>query len=195
MDALGVSITDGQATTPATVNITVTAVNDAPVATGSATLGAINEDTADPPGATITSLFGGNFSDATDNQPPNGSIPNAFAGIAISNYTIDAAKGAWQYSHDNGNNWTALNTATPTTAITLSATDMLRFVPAANYNGPATALSANLLETGFAITTAATVNLTVTGTGGTTHISMTTVALSEPINAVNDAPTFISSTR
>ena len=190
LDALGVSITDGQATTPATVNITVTAVNDAPVATGSATLGAINEDTANPPGATITSLFGGNFSDATDNQPPNGSLPNAFAGIAISNYTIDAAKGAWQYSHDNGNNWTALNTATPTTAITLSATDMLRFVPAANYNGPATALSANLLETGFAITTAATVNLTVTGTGGTTHISTTTVALSEPINAVNDAPTF-----
>ena len=121
LDALGVSITDGQATTPATVNITVTAVNDAPVATGSATLGAINEDTANPPGATITSLFGGNFSDATDNQPPNGSLPNAFAGIAISNYTIDAAKGAWQYSHDNGNNWTALGTATPTTAITLNA--------------------------------------------------------------------------
>ena len=104
-----------------------------------------------------------------------------FAGIAISNYTIDAAKGAWQYSHDNGSNWTALSTATPTAAITLNATDMLRFVPAANYNGPATALSANLLETGFAITTAATVNLTVTGTG-TTHISTTTVALSETIN-------------
>ena len=32
------------------------------------------------------------------------------------------------------------------------ASDLLRFVPAANYNGAATALSANLIESGQAIT-------------------------------------------
>ena len=55
------------------VTITVTAVNDAPVATGSATLAAINEDAAAPAGATVSSLFSGNFSDATD-QVSGGSI-------------------------------------------------------------------------------------------------------------------------
>ena len=72
-------------------------------------------------------------------------------------------------------------------ALTLNASDMLRFVPAANYNGSATALSANLIESGQTITSGATINLTG-ATGGTTHISSGTVALSETINSVNDAP-------
>ena len=185
-DALQISVTDGQATTSATVNVNVTAGNDAPLATGIATLAAINEDAANPPGATLASLFGGNFSDATD-QVSGGSTANIFAGIAISSYTADAGKGAWQYSSNGGSNWTSLGSATATAAITLNATDLVRFVPAANYNGPATALSANLIESGQSITSGATINLTG-ATGGTTHISASTVALSEIVNAVNDAP-------
>ena len=165
---------------------TVNAVNDAPVASGSATLAAINEDAAAPAGATVSSLFGGNFSDATD-QVSGGSSANTFAGIAISSYTVDASKGAWQYSSNGGSNWTALGSATTAAAITLNASDLLRFVPAANYNGAATALSANLIESGQAITSGVTLNLTG-ATGGTTHISSATVALSETVNAVNDAP-------
>ena len=180
------AISDGVATTHATVNINVTPVNDAPGATGSATLAAINEDTASPSGATVSALFGGNFSDATD-QVAGGSSANTFAGIAISSYTVDASKGAWQYSTNGGGSWTPLNSATITAAITLNASDLLRFVPAANYNGAATALSANLIETGFAITSGVTVNLTG-ATGGTTHVSSGTVALSETIIAANDAP-------
>src|SRR5207237_381954 len=117
-----------------------------------------------------------------------GSSANTLAGIAISSYTVDASKGVWQYSTNGGASWTALGAATTTTAITLNASDMLRFVPAANYNGAATALSANLIESGQAITSGATLNLTG-ATGGTTHISSATVALSETITAVNDAPT------
>src|SRR5205814_970799 len=41
--------------------ITISAVNDAPVASGSAALAVINEDTSSPPGDTVSSLFGGNF--------------------------------------------------------------------------------------------------------------------------------------
>ena len=79
-----------------------------------------------------------------------------------------------------------MSAATPA-AITLKSTDFLRFVPAANYNGAATALSANLIETGPTITSGATLDLTG-ATGGATHISSATVALSHTINAVNDAP-------
>ena len=162
-------------------------MNDAPVATGIATLAAIDEDAASPPGATVSVLFAGNFSDAAD-QVLGGSSANSFAGIAISNQTVDASKGAWQYSTDGGGSWTPLAGATTTAAITLNAADLLRFVPAANYNGAATALSANLIESGQGITSGATLDLTAVDTGGTTHISSAAVALSETINAVNDAP-------
>src|SRR5207253_3134251 len=141
----------------------------APTTSGSATLAAINEDTAAPTGASVTSLFSGNFSDTTDTVT-GGSSANTFAGIAISSYTVDASKGAWQYSTDGGTSWTALGAATTTTAITLNASDLLRFVPAANYNGAATALSANVIESGQTITSGTTINLTG-ATGGTTHIS------------------------
>ena len=117
---------------------------------------------------------------------PGGSSADSFAGIAISGYTADASKGTWQYSTD-GTNWNPLNAATLAAAITLKTSDFLRFVPAANYNGPATALSASLIETGSTITSGATIDLTG-ATGGATHISSATVALSETINAVNDAP-------
>jgi hypothetical protein len=186
-DQLNLNVSDSlNASDSKQVTITISPVNDAPVASGSATLAAINEDAAAPAGATVSSLFGGNFSDATD-QVAGGSSANSFAGIAISSYTIDAAKGAWQYSSNGGSSWTALGSATTATAVTLNGTDLLRFVPAANYNGSATALSANLIESGQSITSGATLDLTG-ATGGTTHISSATVALSETISPVNDAP-------
>ncbi len=158
---LDLTIDDGHGgTSSATVTINVSAVNDAPVATGSATLAAINEDPLNPAGATVASLFASHFSDAADNQLPGGSSPDTFAGIAISNYTVDASKGAWQYSTNSGGSWTSLGSATTTAAITLNATDLLRFVPAANFNGAATALSANLIESGQAITSGAILDLT-----------------------------------
>jgi|GEM_PF-1380478 len=117
----------------------------------------------------------------------DGSIANSFAGVAISNYTVDAAKGSWQYS-TNGTNWLNLQSATTITAITLKSADYLRFVPAANYNGLATALTANLIETsGSAITSGATVN--VSGAGGATVYSSAAVSLTNTITPVNDAPT------
>jgi VCBS repeat-containing protein len=186
-DTFTYTITDDHgAASTATVSVTVNAVNDAPVTSGSATLAAINEDAASPAGAMVGALFAGNFSDAAD-QVTGGSSANTFAGIAISSYTADATKGAWQYSTNSGSTWTALGGATTSTAITLNASDMLRFVPALNYNGAATALSANLIESGQSINSGGTLNLTG-ATGGTTHVSSATVALSETITAINDAP-------
>ena len=183
---LEVVASDGNLSTADLFTLNVIAVNDAPVATGIATLAAIDEDTASPPGATVSFLFANNFSDAAD-QVLGGSSANSFAGIAISNHTVDASKGAWQYSTDGGGSWTPLAGATTTAAITLNAADLLRFVPASNYNGVATALSANLIEDGQSITSGATLDLTG-AIGGSTHISSFAVALSEIINVVNDAP-------
>jgi len=180
----------------ATMTFAVTAVNDAPVASGTATLAAIAANSSNPVGDTVSNLFGSCFSDAKD-QVSGGSSANTFAGIAISSYTADASKGAWQYSSDSGANWITLGNATTATALTLVATDKLRFVPAPNYNGAATALTANLIETGEAITNGQIMDLT-NATGGTTAISTATVALNTTINPppappppipVNHAPT------
>ena len=173
--------------TPNRLTITVSAVNDAPVATGTATLAAINEDDPNPVGASVGSLFAARFSDATD-QVSGGSSANTLAGIAISNHTLDASKGAWQYSTDGGANWSALPAGSTAAAVTLVTSDWLRFVPAANYNGAATPLAAHLIESGgAAIVSGAAVDLG-TGTGGSTVYSAATVALNETVNPVNDPP-------
>ncbi|OYT99462.1 MAG: hypothetical protein CFE40_06340 [Burkholderiales bacterium PBB1] len=173
--------------TPNRLTIAVTAVNDAPVATGTATLAAINEDDPAPPGASIGNLFAARFSDATD-QVSGGSSANTLAGIAISNHAAEPSKGAWQYSTDGGVNWSALPAGSTASAVTLTSNDWLRFVPAANYNGAATPLAAHLIESGgAAIVSGATVDLS-TGTGGTTAYSTATVPVVAAVNPVNDPP-------
>ncbi|MCX7311720.1 MAG: Ig-like domain-containing protein, partial [Alphaproteobacteria bacterium] len=172
---------DGQsanhASNTVTATVTVANVNDAPVAAGSATLAAIDEDTANPAGTTVAALFGGNFSDIDG---------DTLAGVAISSYTTNSSRGDYQVSSD-GSNWFGLSDATEALALTLRSTDFIRFVPAANYNGPVTALSAHLIDSGQTVAFRATVDLTG-ATGGATHVSSGLVALGGAINAVNDAP-------
>lgn len=170
-----------------TIGTTITAVNDAPVATGSATLAAIDEDTTNPAGATVSSLFASHFSDSADNVA-GGSTANTFAGIAITSYTEDTSKGVWQYSTGGTGPWVTQGSITTDLAIVLNANDVLRFLPAHDYNGAATPLSAILIESGAAAVSGAGWSMSGTPTGGTTHYSSATVTLGETINAVNDAP-------
>ena len=172
---------------PNRLTIAVSEVNDAPVASGTATLAAINEDSTNPPGASVGSLFADRFSDATD-QVSGGSSANTLAGIAISAHAIDSSKGAWQYSTDGGTSWSALPASSAASAVTLVTSDLLRFLPAANVSGSATPLAAHLIESGGApIVSGAAVDLSA-GTGGSTVYSAATVAVNETINPVNDAP-------
>ncbi|MBX9716712.1 MAG: VCBS domain-containing protein, partial [Burkholderiaceae bacterium] len=72
--------------------------------------------------------------------------------------------------------------------MTLVTTDLLRFLPATNYNGDAPPLAAHLIESGGApIVSGTTVDLSG-GTGGSTVYSAATVAINTTINPVNDAP-------
>ncbi|MFN6054279.1 MAG: tandem-95 repeat protein, partial [Planctomycetia bacterium] len=84
-DSFTFKVNDGSLDSAAvTVTVNITPLNDAPVANGSATLAAVNEDIGtDAPGATVANLFGGSFSDSKDNPS------NTFAGIAVSSYTVD----------------------------------------------------------------------------------------------------------
>ena len=93
-----VSANDGANTTAlGAKTISVSAVNDAPVASGTATLASVNEDVGDSaPGATVSTLFSGNFSDTTDSVS-GGSSANTLAGVAIVDNAVGTGQGVWQY--------------------------------------------------------------------------------------------------
>ncbi|WP_448203752.1 beta strand repeat-containing protein, partial [Azospirillum sp. sgz302134] len=171
--------------TSVTLATSVTAVNDAPVASGSATLASVSED-ATPAGATVASLFAANFSDVAD-AVSGGSNANVLAGIAVVGNAATAAQGVWQYSSDGGASWTAVSTTlSANAALLLSASTLLRFLPAADWNGAPGGLTVHLADGSTTLTTGATANLTATG--GVSAYSVGTVTLATSVTAVNDAP-------
>ncbi len=185
---LGAGVGGTSAYSAGTIALTgaVTAVNDAPIATGAtATMTAIAEDTANPAGATITTLFGALFSDTAD-AVSGGSSANGFAGIAIVGNAASAAQGVWQYW--TGSAWAAVGTVSEGFALVVAAADKLRFVPAANWNGTTPALTVRLVEQSAAsVVSGAHLDLTG-GVGGSTPYSAETIALTGAVTAVNDAP-------
>lgn len=172
------------------VVISITPVNDAPLRTAaSVTLASVPEDTGNPAGAAVNSIFGPIFNDATDTQS-GGSTANALAGIAVVANAATASQGKWQY--DSGSGWTDLPTA-PTLAapFLLKSTDQVRFLPNANWNGTPGQLTVRLIDdSSGAVTTGAGPDLSGAATGGTTAYSnaANAVALGTSITAVNDAP-------
>ena len=169
-DVLEVGVDDGHGgTTSASVTITVNAVNDAPVASGQCDAG------GDQRGCGGAGRSDGEFAvwrqllrchgpgqrrldrqylrRDRDQQLHGGCEQGRLAVLEQWRQQLDGA-----------------GLATTAAAITLNASDLLRFVPAANYNGAATALSANLIESGQAITSGATLDLT--GATGGRRISL-----------------------
>ena len=63
-------------------------------------------------------------------------IDSANLGIAITG--TPTGSGVWQYSTDNGTTWSNFGTVSSSSALLLAATDKVRFVPGADYNGDAT---------------------------------------------------------
>jgi VCBS repeat-containing protein len=169
----------------ATVTITVNPVNDAPTASGSATLAAVLEDTASPAGVQISSgLFSGNYSDAID-----GAQATALSGVAITANAATAGQGTWQYSA-NGSGWSNVPTGglSNTSALVLPASYYLRFVPAGNYNGTPGALTVRLSDASAgAVPFSASSNISA-AVGGTGNWSGSTIPLGTSVTSVNDAP-------
>jgi Ca2+-binding RTX toxin-like protein len=158
-----------------TLGVTVTPSNDAPVASGAATLTAVAEDTAGPAGQSVSTLFGSLFSDVD--------AGDTLAGVAITGNAV-TTQGAWQYFSGA---WITIGTPSEATGLVLSAGTLVRFLPAANFNGAVPALTAYLIDSsGGAVTTGTLLDVTVNG--GQTRFSDASVALTTSVNAVNDAP-------
>jgi len=190
-DTLTMSTSDGSGNDTDMVAISVSAVNDAPTVSGDGTESAapINEDMPSPVGQSVSALFAGQYSDATD-QVSGGSSANAFAGVAVT-ANGSGASGQWQYF--NGAIWVNIGPASNAAAVLLAASTSIRFNPALDFTGTAPTLIAHLVDSSAgAIVSGALANLTVTG--GTTQYSNGTVTLSEQVNAFNDAPTGVTGT-
>jgi uncharacterized repeat protein (TIGR01451 family) len=190
------------------IPLNVVAVNDAPIASGSASMPTIPEDTTAPAPQTVSSLFGSHFGDSADQQQnganPAGSVANTLAGIAVTGNAADPSQGAWQYSTDNGATWHTIATAglSDSNALVLSSTAELRFVPAANFNGEPGQLTTRLIDTSNTVVTGgvtgaqlgatdtaiAGVDVSGAHNGGSTAVSAQTVTLGIDITPVNDAP-------
>jgi diphthamide synthase (EF-2-diphthine--ammonia ligase) len=157
-----------------TLGITVTATNDAPVASGSATLASVAEDTAAPAGASVSSLFTSHFTDPDS---------DGLAGVAITGNAA-STQGVWQYFSGS---WTTIGSPSESSALVLAAGTLVRFLPAANFNGAVPALTAYLIDnSGGAVTTGTTLDVSVNG--GQTRFSDASIDLTTSITAVNDAP-------
>jgi hypothetical protein len=190
-DTLTMTTGDGTGSDSDNVSISVSAVNDAPTVAGDGTEDAapIVQDTPSPVGQTVSSLFGGQYSDAVD-QVAGGSSADAFAGVAVT-ANGSGASGQWQYY--NGVTWVNIGAASNGAAVLLSASTAIRFNPAPGFSGAAPTLTAHLVDaSGGALTSGAIVDASVTG--GTTRYSTGSVVLSETVLAGNTAPTGVTGT-
>ncbi|MBW4512020.1 MAG: DUF4347 domain-containing protein [Scytonematopsis contorta HA4267-MV1] len=173
------------AANPNTISTNITGVNNAPSFTNNAALAAVAEDTANPAGNIISSLFTGLFSDSDTGA--------SLSGVAVVGNTANSTtEGAWQYSTD-GTNWFDIGSVTDgANALALSATTKVRFVPVSNYNGTPAALSVRALDNTYSSFSngSTKVTLDTTTRGGVTAIAANPNTITTSITAVNDAPSF-----
>ena len=175
------------------MTIDVTAVNDAPTL-ANGTLASVAEDATSLAGQTVSTIFTGQFADID--------AGSSFGGIAVVDNTADAGtQGTWQYSSNGGTNWFAIGAvADDATALAISSSTRIRFVPVADYHGDPPDLVVRGLDNSYAggfSTTAGSetrVNIDTTTHGGTTAIAAATANLATSINAVADTPSVTNAT-
>jgi autotransporter-associated beta strand protein len=73
----------------------------------------------------LATMAGGN--------PISDSDPGALQGIAVS--AADSSDGAWQYSTNGGGTWNAFSQVSTTSALLLTTSDRIRYVPAPGFGG------------------------------------------------------------
>jgi VCBS repeat-containing protein len=182
----GVGTTHAWSTGNVTISSVVDPVNDRPTATGSASLAAIGEDAANPPGNTVTNLFAALYGDATDNQTAiagGGDTSTAFGGIAVVGNAATAAQGTWQYN--TGGGWVSIaTTVSGSTAVLLPTTASIRFLPAADFNGTPGDLTVRLADSAVIASASSDISGHLTQTDTWSN----TTTLSTSVTAVNDAP-------
>ena len=171
-----------------TTTVVATSVNDAPTGLGNTSIASIFEDAASPSGVAISALTGLSFVDPD--------VGSSLGGIAVTGNTANSAtQGAWQYSADAGAHWYAIGAVSDTSALILSASSLLRFVPVADFNGTPTALTVRAVDnTNSGYTTSAATETRTTANastnGGSTAFAASTNTIRTSVTAVNDVPVF-----
>ena len=167
------------------VTVAITVVpNDAPVLDnrGSMTLAAINEDNVSNTGTLVSAII-------ASAQPPDRITDlNAGAVEGLAVIAVENTNGQWQFSTDNGTNWSAFGAPSGTSARLLASdsSTRVRFVPNADFNG--------LVATGLTFrawdqtsdSNGATAD--VSTNGGTTAFSTATETASIRVTAQPDSP-------
>ncbi|MGE0385607.1 MAG: Ig-like domain-containing protein, partial [Gammaproteobacteria bacterium] len=117
-DTFQYTVSDGNGgTSSATVTVTITGANDAPVLTPAApTAGSTDENTATA-GIAVTSFLGASVADVD-----NGAVQ----GIAI---RAAAGNGTWEFSPDGGGSFNPIGAVSDAQALLLRATDLVRYIP------------------------------------------------------------------
>jgi|GEM_PF-1143946 len=173
--------------TVANTTLNITQLNNAPSFTGNATLGAVAEDVTDPSGASVSSLFGGLFSDPDASYTP----ADTLSGIVVTADNSSGAEGEWQYSTDSGTSWHSIGAVSDASGLVLNDTAQLRFVPVAEYSGTPGSLSVRAVDSTYSgsfTNGAGRVAYDTAVSGGNTSISAAAVALNTSVSAVNDDP-------
>ncbi|MBR9754013.1 MAG: tandem-95 repeat protein, partial [Gammaproteobacteria bacterium] len=212
-DSLSIEFNDGGNTgvggnqiTTRTIVLTVTPVNDRPLAAGTAeTVVSVAEDTAadEIAGTDLYTLLVDQYDDTTDDQTDeNGNTAATtetdLTYVAIVENTSTDAQGEWEYSTDGGSTWEQIpGNLRNNNALILPADADIRFVPADDFNGEPGALTVRLGDDSAALVTSTDAddlrNLNQTANGdrdlATGVWSSRTIAIKTSITAVNDAPT------
>lgn len=169
-----------------TITITLTGANDRPTLSANAALLTQVEDSTDQVATSLATLLGGRFGDVDAGA--------SFEGVLISGNGATAAQGEWQYQLAGSGTWVAVPASglSAAHALALAADSLIRFVPAANYNGTPGALTVHAADDVYAggfSSGAGEVFAAVSAEG----VSTTGRAVSIAITAVNDAPVLAGS--
>ncbi|WP_342735344.1 VCBS domain-containing protein [Bradyrhizobium sp. B117] len=150
-----------------TITINIAGSNDAPTL-DNATLASVAGNDSDPSGSTISDLFASKFQDADTGA--------SFKAVAVSADSATSDQGVWQYEIAGTHHWVDISGVSDASALVLSTDTLIRFVPAEGFSGTPGSLGVHALDDTYtgAITThcaTETIDLTATGTGGTTPVS------------------------
>ena len=168
-----------------TLSTSITAVNDAPIASGSAMLAATDEDSSNPAGATVSSIVGASYDDTTDTIA-SGSSATALGGIAVVGNAADpVTEGSWQYN--TGAGWVTITHLglSSSNALVLPSSADIRFLPVADYNGTPGSLTVHLADS---VQTVASGQDISSHLGATETWSAVSITIATAVDPVNDAP-------
>ncbi len=178
VDDLGSTGDGGAQTVAKDIEITVTAVNDAPVLdnSGAMVLTSVTEDATAPAGDTVAAILASCGGDRIT-DPDSGAVE----GIAVTSLTGD---GTWQYN--TGGGWTSMGAVAGNAALLLTDAADVRFVPAASNN------NAQIATVTFRAwdrsAGAEGTKVDASTNGGTTAFSTAQETAELSVAAVNDAP-------